>query len=1214
MNAMPCHEKIKARGFDFEKNVAILGKLDMELAFRSHDINKTTISISIARYSLRYHANLLIVDYNMRQNFYKQHKMDKMLEARASHRDSKPASGAAILATFIPTFITACVYVAIFFGIRNSYRKIYAPRTFLGTVAEKHRTPEIRSNGSKWLQDFRKLPDRYVLQHNSIDTYLFLRFFKLVIFVCCVGCCLIWPILLPVNVNAGGDAKELDRLSFSNVDNNSMLWAHTVVAWVFFIFVFVVLVYERLRLIGIRQAHYLNEPHTLKLSSRTVLFTNVSHDALLPENLEKIFGSEAERSWPIRNAGDLEDLIEARKSAVLSLESAEVDLITRVAKRGKNTNSHDVENGHRPVTRNPPLLGQKSDKIEECRAEVVELTSKIDRHRQAPSRTYPEVAGVFVAFKNQLSAHRAYQQIKFKIPAVPFAERYLDVQPKEVLWKNLDMPLSVRLSKSTIALVFVIVFTIFFAIPVGLIGTLSNASYLAKEYKFLAWINDLPPAALGLLTGLLPPFLISEFTSYVPKLFRHIAKLSGEPTTRQAELLVQAWYFAFQVFQIFLVTTFSSGAAAVVASIAQDPGSAPALLAESLPKASNFYLTYITLQATSGAADTLLNYSDLFEYLFYIRFWDKTPRQKFQDYSQMKGFVWAKLLPKFTNMFVIALAYSVIAPLVLGFATVGFCTFYLAYRYNCLYVYQTKIDSHGEAYNRALQQSMTGLYLAELCLIGLFGARGAGAQTTLMIILLVLTAVGNLVLDRMLHPLETLLGIDDWTEQEVPLLAQEDDISPENEAALHIASHNRRLGLQRVPRPLADRLSAMFDSIITPARKQTRSWLEAPSMRYDADGEHELSEDELKSAYVNPAFTAKTPKAWIPRDPAGEVSKEEVKLNVDAGIPSTDEGASIDKHGTLHWETDFEKDQVSLVPSAHNVADDLTVPHGGYVASTFQQVAKLHFETTLKKQNQPHNIILHFEYVRRTEVGPALFKIKDLKIGRGTSTVQITLSQKDREEVFAIATNSNLHTEQGVSLQTCWQLNPPRPSVNISKLDSDTDENYGERRLWTMRNFRKAPGNTRFFFPRAGQAHPSIVDQWICMKNGENWTNTSLGYVADAFPQVVEVYAHQPVDVYSIALEKSMSVEEQEKTYKNPGYWFPTLVLNLDIKKALPEEGVKWLGVRLQAKQIKNGRFDLEIIIMDESGEIVALSHHSCMIVSAARNLSARSNAEKSKI
>lgn len=75
--------------------------------------------------------------------------------------------------------------------------------------------------------------------------------------------------------------------------------------------------------------------------------------------------------------------------------------------------------------------------------------------------------------------------------------------------------------------------------------------------------------------------------------------------------MTQAWYFAFQLIQVFLITTFSSGAAAVATKIAREPRLAPELLAENLPKASNFYLTYFILQGTASAAQNILNWSGL---------------------------------------------------------------------------------------------------------------------------------------------------------------------------------------------------------------------------------------------------------------------------------------------------------------------------------------------------------------------------------------------------------------------------------------------------------------------------------------------------------------------------------------------------------------------------------------------------------------------------
>jgi acyl-coenzyme A thioesterase PaaI-like protein len=69
-----------------------------------------------------------------------------------------------------------------------------------------------------------------------------------------------------------------------------------------------------------------------------------------------------------------------------------------------------------------------------------------------------------------------------------------------------------------------------------------------------------------------------------------------------------------------------------------------------------------------------------------------------------------------------------------------------------------------------------------------------------------------------------------------------------------------------------------------------------------------------------------------------------------------------------------------------------------YLSST-QTVVKKHFDTTLRKQDQPHTLALHLDFLRRTQTGPAKFVVKDVKLGRQTSVVHVTLTQGKREEV-----------------------------------------------------------------------------------------------------------------------------------------------------------------------------------------------------------------------
>lgn len=290
-----------------------------------------------------------------------------------------------------------------------------------------------------------------------------------------------------------------------------------------------------------------------------------------------------------------------------------------------------------------------------------------------------------------------------------------------------------------------------------------------------------------------------------------------------------------------------------------------------------------------------------------------------------------------------------------------------------------------------------------------------------------------------------------------------------------------------------------------------------------------------------------------------------------------------------------------------------TVPHGGYVTSCFLAVVRKHFDTTLRKQNQPHTMTLHLDFLRRTQVGLATFKVKDVKLGRQTSIVHVSLEQDGREEVVGYITNSNIATETGVTFSTMWELRPqPLPVSNFSALEVDQDPHWGERKKWPTAEFRKATEHIRTWFPRRGQHSNACLSMWYCFKDpNSRFTNESLGFVCDSFPQIMESYLLGNVDSYSIEFEQKYSQEEQKRIIGNHAkMWYPTVLLNLDIKKALPEEGVKWLFVRLEAKTIKNGRYDLEVLAMDEEGDLVAVSNHVCFAVSAERNMAARRKVE----
>lgn len=515
----------------------------------------------------------------------------------------------------------------------------------------------------------RVVPDKFMLYHQSLDSYLFLRFLRTLIFICVVGACITWPILMPINATGGGKSTELNRISIGNVKKKKHLYAHAVVAWIFFSFVMFTVARERLWLIGLRQAWNLSKTNAKRLSSRTVLFLSAPTAALDESNMQRFFGNDAVRVWPVTKADKLQSLVSARNSKVEELESAEMTLIQKANERGRkrqNKNSRrevtyeslsdGIRKSLRPTHRlKTTQVGKQVDSIDYYREQIKEKESEIEKARESNENvdSYGGAAAVFVEFRTQAAAQRAFQQIA-SADILSLTPRYTGVMPNEILWENLSLPPARRLSMNGFAVALVIATIIFWSIPVSFVGVVSNIGYLADNVSWLGFLNKLPASIMSLISGLLPPLLLSMLASYVPKIFRYIFQtFGGEATKTSAELKVLKWYFVFQVLQVFLVTTLASGAAAVASQIAKDPTSIPQLLADKLPSASNTYLTYFVIQGLSNAPSNVLNYSDVLSFVFFDKFFDKTPRQKYTSYTYLRGMQWGKLFPKYVNFVII---------------------------------------------------------------------------------------------------------------------------------------------------------------------------------------------------------------------------------------------------------------------------------------------------------------------------------------------------------------------------------------------------------------------------------------------------------------------------------------------------------------------------------------------------------------------------------
>ena len=751
---------------------------------------------------------------------------------------------ATLVATLIPVLAYTIVCLLIFLTLRTRCPRVYSPRTTLKSLEPHERSAPLSRGIFKWFKQFRQVPDSFVLNHGSIDGFLFLRFLKILILIFAVGSGIALPVLLPINAIGKGGNDGLDLFTMGNVTDKTYYYAHAAVACVFFSFVLYIVTREAIYCIHLRHVCLTSPFYAERLSARTMLVTSIPHEYLHESKIRATFGSTVRNVWIPRATESLEDLVRERGQTAARLEKAEWRLIriantARSKALGVETNnrlirrktekqmepaslyvsgkdeesppasvaplpdvngsvaSQWISHSSRPVHRPLANAARRVDSIKWTRNRLKALAKRILKERlellQSPDKAVLPAA--FIEFASQADAQIASQTLSYHQPLY-MAERYAGVRPYEIVWSSLSFSQLGRMSRKFAMQAFVAVLVIFWALPCALVGMISNIVSLSYKIPFLSWVRDLPGPVLSILTGLIPALALAWIMSIVPWILRLAARVAGTPTLTMVEVYTQKSYIIFQIVQVFLVTTLTSAVSAALTQILENPMSATTLLSQNLPKSSNFYISYILVQALVLGSASLVSFFDLLRYCIFTRL-PHDRRKSYERFHRLREVHLGAVFPVFTNLGIIGICYACIAPLILAFATFGIGFVYMVYRYNALYVYDTEVDTRGLLYPAALMQLIWGLYLAEVCLIGLFSLKGAAGPIGMTVALLVITFLIHRALSESLGPLlfdlpKSLAGSGTSTSAMMPIDPFSQAIAEHNHNQTHdyLAGHS----------------------------------------------------------------------------------------------------------------------------------------------------------------------------------------------------------------------------------------------------------------------------------------------------------------------------------------------------------------------------------------------------------------------------------------
>jgi len=539
-----------------------------------------------------------------------------------------------------------------------------------------------------------------------LDAYLFLRYLRLLLTLFVPLALVILPVLLPVNLISGDDRNGitgLDRLSWINVapGHTTRYWVHTmmallVVLWVGYTFAKEMEFYSKLR------------QHNLKISRRskalgsTVLITDIPLHLRDAAKLRALYGIYPGGVYSVtinRNYDLLLDDIDKRNRLSSELEDAETTLICKANLRWKRSKLRDSDHGKdsssptdlqektalkrnsinvmkesfeslKKSTGTPYsmlsdrktlrvsesswvpsalLFTKPEDSIDYCRRELHILNLRIVEARERPE-IFDVVGSAFVRFNEPRGAHMASQCITHPRPRTMIACHVQDVA-SQIVWKHIALSWWERYLRALITKSLISLFIVGCILPVAFTGLLSQIMYLTSSFHWLHWVVHLPTWSVALVQGVLPPSLLAVVMILAPLILRYLVEEQGKLTRVATELSMQRHYFIFLFVQLFMVVSISSSTAAFLSGLTQDIKSIAALVASNLPKASNYFFSYMLLQGLSVSAATLLQINRIVARLVACLH-DKTPRQKWVRNVETE-ISWGSFFPVYTNLAVI---------------------------------------------------------------------------------------------------------------------------------------------------------------------------------------------------------------------------------------------------------------------------------------------------------------------------------------------------------------------------------------------------------------------------------------------------------------------------------------------------------------------------------------------------------------------------------
>ena len=330
--------------------------------------------------------------------------------------------------------------------------------------------------------------------------------------------------------------------------------------------------------------------------------------------------------------------------------------------------------------------------------------------------------------------------------------------PEGVLWENVTTPVPRQTALELVTSCFWIVGLLFWAVPVTFVTSIANLNGILQTVG----LPTADPNAVwyGLVAGLLPVIALKVLMIV---LFISIGMVAKKVVRKKSMPEVDAytlfWHQLYQFANLWLILIGGSFFNQMDAFLSNG-SDIFVIISKAIPGASVFFMNMIAVGTFGGMG---LELSLLPTYGVKLIMGLIQPEalrtQRTLDAARKPpSITWGKQIPGIVFVYLVAILYMPIVPIVEIFALLYFGGWYIVYKHQCLHVYSTPFEGGGETTWQCLFGFlMAALYMSEFVFIAYMSLKGGSTQSALGIVPLVVTILVHMLITRNVRkPLQNL--------------------------------------------------------------------------------------------------------------------------------------------------------------------------------------------------------------------------------------------------------------------------------------------------------------------------------------------------------------------------------------------------------------------------------------------------------------------------